>query len=123
MPSFIVRIVDMQGCRATASPFMDAERITGSGEECWSHPKILAPGSKAKLRNPSSRVPVNSLHSARMRQMRDIRTLQQLDAHERHQPPLLRRSFVKTARDRLPRPAVESASRRAKSNLNSVAST
>jgi len=46
VPSFVVGIVDMQGCGATATPFMDAEGITRSGERCWSHSRILTPQSE-----------------------------------------------------------------------------
>ena len=43
MPSFVIGMVDVQGCRTTALPFMDAERIPRSGESLCFHRQILAP--------------------------------------------------------------------------------
>jgi hypothetical protein len=45
MPGFVIGMVDMQGCGATAPPFMDAERIARNGERHWSHSWILPPMS------------------------------------------------------------------------------
>lgn len=47
MPSLVVGMVNMQGCGATAPPFVDAERIAGSGERFWLHRQILT-----RLRRP-----------------------------------------------------------------------
>ena len=41
MPGFVIGVVDMQGCRTTASPFVDTKRIARSGEGRWWHSQIL----------------------------------------------------------------------------------
>lgn len=43
VPSFVIRVMEMQGCRATAPPLMNGERIPRGRERCWLHFEILNP--------------------------------------------------------------------------------
>ena len=47
MPSFVIGMVDVQGCRTTALPFMDAERIPRCGKSLCFHRQILAPRQRS----------------------------------------------------------------------------